>query len=202
MASPLALVLSFGLALSVGAATARAQPDAMPGMHHGKGPMTEGMDSTPEGCMQMMKAMREQDAELERRLERMKSASASEARLDAMAALVEALAQQHLAHHAMMRDMPMCKGMMPMGRGVMRTASGGPEGQTYTARGRVESVDPDQGTVTIDHEDIPGLMKAMTMTFETADPRVAEEVSPGQAVDFRLKKEGSRWVVTEIEVCE
>lgn len=202
MASRLAIALGLGLALSLGAATARAQPDEMQEMHHGKGPMMEGMDSMPQGCMQMMEAMREQDAEMERRLERMKAASGSDARLDAMAAVVEALAEQHLAHLAMMRDMPMCRGMMPMGQERMESGSGIPEGQTYTARGRVESVDPEQGTVTIDHEDILGLMKAMTMAFETANPGIAERVSPGQAVDFRLEQEGSRWVVTEIEVSE
>jgi len=63
-------------------------------------------------------------------------------------------------------------------------------------------VDPDQGTVTIDHEDIPWLMKAMTMTFATANREIAEKVSPEKAVDFRLEKEGNRWVVTEIDVSE
>ena len=206
MDTRIALVLSLGLALSIGAATAQAQPDQMPGMHHGKGPMMEGMDSMPEGCMQMMKGMVEQDAELERRLERMKTASTSEARLDAMAAVVEALAEQRLAHHAMMRNKPMCKGMgkgmMPMGRGMMESPTGSPEGQTYAARGRVVRVDREEGTVTIDHEDIPGLMKAMTMTFGAADLEIAEKASPGQTVDFRLEKQGNRWVVTEIEVSD
>lgn len=149
-----------------------------------------------------MESMREQDAELERRLERMKTASASDARLDAMAAVVEALAEQHLAHHAMMRDMPMCKGMMPMGQEMMESASAVPKGQTYAARGRVESVDPDQGTVTIDHEDIPGLMKAMTMTFEVADRAILEDVSVGQAIDFRITKDAGRYVVTEIHISD
>jgi len=72
--------------------------------------------------MQMMEAMREQDAALERRLARMKTASGSDARLDAMAAVVEALAEQHLAHHAMMRDMPTCRGVMPMGQEMMESA--------------------------------------------------------------------------------
>jgi len=49
MASRLAIVLGLGLALSLGAATARAQPDEMQGMHHGMSPAMEGMDSMPEG---------------------------------------------------------------------------------------------------------------------------------------------------------
>jgi len=214
MDTRIALVLSVGLGLAMGAGPARAQKEVpeptqpessgrMPGMHHGMGPMMKKMESMPEGCMQMMQAARKQDAELERRLERMRQATASDERLEAMATVVETLAEQRLARHAMMEDMPMCKGMMPMGQGMMEsTRSGGPEGQTYAARGRVESVDPERGTVTIDHEDIPGLMKAMTMTFQTADPQIVEEVSPGQAVDFRVKKDGNRWVVTEIDVSE
>lgn len=68
----------------------------------------------------------------------------------------------------------------------------------YAAHGVVKRVDSSNGTVTIDHEDIPGLMMAMTMEFEVSDPSILHGVSPGQAVDFRVLKEGDRYVVTEM----
>lgn len=49
-------------------------------------------------------------------------------------------------------------------------------------------------------EDIPGLMKTMTMTFAVADRAILEDVSSGQPIDFRLEKEGGRYVITEIEI--
>lgn len=214
MDTRLALILGLGLALAMGAAPARAQKDApeparpdasgsMPGMHRGMDSMMKGTEPMPEGCMQMMQAAREQDAELERRLERMKQATAPEEKLEAMATVVETLAEQRLARHSMMDRMgPMCSGMMPMGHGTTMSAAGRPEGETYAAQGRVESVDPERGTVTIDHEDIPGLMKAMTMTFEVADRAILEDVSVGQAIDFRIRKDADRYVVTEIHISD
>jgi Cu/Ag efflux protein CusF len=68
----------------------------------------------------------------------------------------------------------------------------------HAAHGVVKRVDVSTGTVTIDHEDIPGLMMAMTMEFEVSDPSILHGVSPGQAVDFRVLKKGDRYVVTEI----
>lgn len=72
----------------------------------------------------------------------------------------------------------------------------------HVSRGRVERVDRERGTVTIDHEDIPGLMKAMTMTFEVADRTILDDVSSGQAIDFRVEKDGGRYVVTEIHIAD
>lgn len=68
----------------------------------------------------------------------------------------------------------------------------------YAAHGTVESVDAAAGTVTIDHEDIPGLMMGMTMTFSVSDPGVLRGVAPGQVIDFHVRKDGRRYVVTEI----
>jgi len=71
-----------------------------------------------------------------------------------------------------------------------------PEGQR--AHGIVRSVDAGARKVTLDHEDIPGLMKAMTMTFDVA-PRVAlEDLSPGDAVEFSVEEGGRAYTVTEM----
>lgn len=52
---------------------------------------------------------------------------------------------------------------------------------------------------TLDHDEIPGLMMGMTMTFH-ADPALLVSVEAGQEVDFRVREEGTRrYVVTAIE---
>lgn len=76
------------------------------------------------------------------------------------------------------------------------------EEASHSAHGIVKNVDAKAGTVTIDHEDIPGVMMAMTMTYAVADPAALQNVAVGQAVDFRIQKEGSHFVVTEINAGE
>jgi Cu/Ag efflux protein CusF len=52
--------------------------------------------------------------------------------------------------------------------------------------------------VTLDHEDIPGFMKAMTMTFTLAPDVALDGIDPGAKVDFRVKEEGGVYTVTAI----
>ena len=65
--------------------------------------------------------------------------------------------------------------------------------------GVVRAIGTDRGTITIEHGDIPGLMKAMTMTFHAESPALLEGLAPGQAVDFHVREEaGGRYVLTRI----
>ncbi len=69
----------------------------------------------------------------------------------------------------------------------------------HPGHGMVVSVDAAKGEVTLDHEDIPGLMMGMTMTFH-AEPALLAGIEAGQEVDFRVREEGAdRYVVTAIE---
>lgn len=72
-----------------------------------------------------------------------------------------------------------------------------PEVSNYTSRGVVKNVDKDAGKVTIDHEDIPGYMEAMEMSAGVADAAMLDQVAVGDAVDFDLRREGSRLTVTK-----
>lgn len=64
----------------------------------------------------------------------------------------------------------------------------------------MKDVDAKEGTVTLDHEDIPGVMMAMTMAYGVADPALLTKVKVGQAVDFRLRKDDDgNYVVMEIK---
>ncbi len=70
-------------------------------------------------------------------------------------------------------------------------------GSEAESRGVVMSVDAAKGEVTLDHEDIPGLMKAMKMTFQ-ADPALLTGVEAGQRVEFRVRYEDGRYELTAI----
>lgn len=77
-------------------------------------------------------------------------------------------------------------------------ACGGASEEDHPGHGVVTSVDVGARRVTLDHEDIPGLMKGMTMTFEVAPGVPLDGVSEGMEVDFRVKYEGGVYTVTEL----
>ena len=70
----------------------------------------------------------------------------------------------------------------------------------YQARGVVQDVQPETGQVVIAHEDIPGLMPAMTMNFDVADRALLETLAPGDAIDFEVAFDGKAYVVTKATV--
>jgi len=82
---------------------------------------------------------------------------------------------------------------------VTASSRGADDEPSHAAHGIVKSVDKTAGTITIDHEDIPGVMMAMTMTFRVEAPAILRDVAPGQEVDFQLRRDGDRFVVTKIE---
>lgn len=62
-----------------------------------------------------------------------------------------------------------------------------PDAKVYLLRGEVLAVDSLHLAVTIAHEEIPGFMKAMTMTFRVREPAVLREVAAGDSVEGDLE---------------
>src|SRR5215472_5947575 len=63
-----------------------------------------------------------------------------------------------------------------------------PQGKRYPLDGRVVAVDPAQHQITIAHNDVPGLMKGMTMPFLVSrnDWWVFKAIAPGDQVHATL----------------
>jgi|SRR6266849_6272633 len=78
-------------------------------------------------------------------------------------------------------------------------ASKSPGEKQYEVRGKVVAVNATKPAVTLDHEDIPGLMKAMQMEFEAEDPKLLEGIKVGDRVQGQLKKSESGYVITRLE---
>lgn len=72
------------------------------------------------------------------------------------------------------------------------------EKQIYRAVGVVKKIDPENGKITIDHEDIPGFMSAMEMTEAVSDKKMLEAVKAGNKVEFELERTGSDLLITEL----
>ena len=74
-------------------------------------------------------------------------------------------------------------------------------GRTETGQGEgiVRAVDPVANRVTLDHGDIPGMMKAMKMDFPVADASLLDGLAPGDEVRFSVREADGRYTVIAIE---
>jgi protein SCO1/2 len=83
---------------------------------------------------------------------------------------------------------------------AVASCSGGPK--SYAAHGVVQDVNLEHGQVVIAHEDIPGLMPAMTMSFDVPDAELLARLSPGQAIHFEVVFDGRSYRVVSAAVIE
>jgi protein SCO1/2 len=67
-------------------------------------------------------------------------------------------------------------------------------------RGVVHEVSQEERQALIDHEDIPGLMPAMTMNFAVYDRELLESFKPGDVIDFELTAERGSFFITAASV--
>ncbi len=73
-----------------------------------------------------------------------------------------------------------------------------PAPREYAGRGEAIEIDAGARTVTLDHDEIPDLMKGMTMTFDVAPSVDLASLAPGTEVDFRLSDAEGGLTVVEI----
>jgi Cu/Ag efflux protein CusF len=69
----------------------------------------------------------------------------------------------------------------------------------YDIKGKVVAIDSKKPAVTLDHEDVPGLMKGMEMEFPVANAKLLEGLKVGDEVQGRLKKAESGYLITQLE---
>lgn len=68
------------------------------------------------------------------------------------------------------------------------------------AEGEVRRVDKEAKKLTIRHGPLVNLdMPPMTMVFQVKDPRMLEDLKPGDRIRFQADKIGSAYTVTHIE---
>jgi Cu/Ag efflux protein CusF len=71
--------------------------------------------------------------------------------------------------------------------------------QSYDIKGRIVAIRPDKTGVTLDHEDIPGLMKGMKMEFPVQDAKLLEGLEVGDQVQGKLQVESGKQIITELK---
>lgn len=75
---------------------------------------------------------------------------------------------------------------------------GSSDERTYSLQGQVLAVQPDHQQATIKHEEIKGLMPAMTMPYRMKNPRLLEGIAPGDLINGTLVIVSNDAYVTEV----
>lgn len=79
-------------------------------------------------------------------------------------------------------------------------AQAAPTAATEFADGQIKRVNKSAAKLTIKHGEIKNLqMPPMTMVFGVADKALLEGLNDGDQVKFKVKQDGSNYVVTEIK---
>jgi len=86
-----------------------------------------------------------------------------------------------------------------IGAGFATGCQSAPE-KHYPIQAEVISADPPKKLITVKHGDIPGLMPAMTMTYQVADPREIESLQPGDKITADLVVSESKGRLEKIVV--
>lgn len=69
----------------------------------------------------------------------------------------------------------------------------------HPLRGVITSVLPERSGIMVKHEEIPGVMRAMTMLFKV-DAATLKSVQKGQTITGMMSREGTDWVLHEVKV--
>jgi Cu/Ag efflux protein CusF len=84
--------------------------------------------------------------------------------------------------------------------GATQAGKGATAERLYNFMGKVVAMDAAKPAITLDHEDIPGLMKAMEMEFPVQDAKLLDGLKVGDAVQGTVKKtESGGHLITHIE---
>ncbi len=71
---------------------------------------------------------------------------------------------------------------------------------SYEVKGRFLSADTEVSSISVVHEEIPGVMNAMRMQILVRDFSVTEELNRGDIISFTLTRDGMSWFARDIEV--
>jgi protein SCO1/2 len=83
---------------------------------------------------------------------------------------------------------------------ALALACGGGDAELYAGHGIVRDVLSEDGQAVVEHEDIEGLMPAMTMNFDVPDPALLARLQRGQEIDFALRKQGRSYQIVGVAV--
>src|SRR5918993_352297 len=70
--------------------------------------------------------------------------------------------------------------------------------KTYEMRGQILGINRDKMEILVKHEDIPGLMPAMTMPWKVQTANMLDNLGPGDLITSEIVVDDNQGVVTKI----
>ncbi len=77
--------------------------------------------------------------------------------------------------------------------------AGAAEEQTYPLEGRIISRDPGKNELTVDHEEIPGYMAAMTMPYQVRGQNVADLPADGTEITATVHATEEAYWISDVQ---
>lgn len=71
--------------------------------------------------------------------------------------------------------------------------------KSHPVKGVIMGIMADKGALLVKHEEVPGVMRAMTMMFKV-EPAVLEKVKRGDAIHGLMSRRADGWWLHEVEV--
>ena len=69
----------------------------------------------------------------------------------------------------------------------------------HPLRGVITAVDAERSSLMVKHEEIPGVMRAMTMLFRV-DEATLKSAQKGQTITAKMSREGDEWRLHDVKV--
>lgn len=70
---------------------------------------------------------------------------------------------------------------------------------SHPLKGVVMGLMPEKTALLVKHEEVPGVMRAMTMMFKV-EPAVLDKVKRGDVITARMSRRSDGWWLTDVEV--
>ena len=81
---------------------------------------------------------------------------------------------------------------------ALRAAASCSNAKTYEMRGQILGVNRDKMEILVKHEEIPGLMSAMTMPWKVETANMLDNIGPGDLITSEIVVDNNQGVVTKI----
>jgi protein SCO1/2 len=96
--------------------------------------------------------------------------------------------------------LPILARVAPVALAVVLSAVACDDTKVHAGHGVIHEVSLEDGQVLIAHDDMPGLMPAMTMSFSIYDKPLLESLRPGDVIDFELTAQRGSFFITAASV--
>jgi Cu/Ag efflux protein CusF len=75
------------------------------------------------------------------------------------------------------------------------------ETKRHPLRGVITRIDAERSALMVKHEEIPGVMRAMTMLFKV-DAATLKQAKEGQTITGLMSRQGNAWVLEEVKAVD